>query len=62
MAKFIKNNIIFFFASMLVGLLCWLSEKAIEANVRLSVLEQRIDKITNEILIIKDNYQLRRKQ
>ena len=62
MAKFIKNNFIFLLASMLVGLLCWLSEKVIETNVRLTVLEQRLEKIADEVLIIKDNYQLRREQ
>ena len=61
MAKFIKENFMIFLISMLVGLLCWLSEKVIENNIRLTILEQKIDKITDEILIMKDGYEQRRK-
>lgn len=62
MAKFVKDNFIVLLVSMLVGLLCWLSEKAIENSVRLSSIEKKVDRITTEILIIKDGYGERRQQ
>lgn len=55
MAKFIKDNFTILLVSMLVGLLCWLSEKVIEDSVRLGILELKINKLTDEFLIIKDN-------
>ena len=60
MAKILKDTYIIFLVSMLIGLLCWLSERVIETNVRLTLLEQKLDKLTDEFLIIKDNNTYRR--
>ena len=55
MAKFIKDNYIIFLISILIGLLCWLSEKAIENTVRLNIIEHKIDRLTEEFLSIKES-------
>ena len=62
MAKFFKDNYTILLISMLVGLLCWMSEQVIEANVRLTIVEHKLDKLVNEMLIIKDHYKARREQ
>ena len=61
MPRIIKDNYILLLVSMLIGLLAWLSEETISTKVKLNEMEHRLDKIVNEVLIIKDNYVTRRK-
>lgn len=60
MARFLKDHYIVLLISMLVGLLCWLSEQVISTNVRLTSIEHKLDKLTDEMLILKDQYAHRR--
>ena len=60
MARILKDSYIILLVSMLVGLLCWLSEQVIATNVRLTAIEHKLDRLTDEMLIIKDGHNKRR--
>ena len=61
-AKVLRDSYVIFLVSLLVGLLCWLAESVVGTSVRLGILEQRLDKLVDEMLILKDDYRRRREE